>query len=157
VRAIVGLVLAAVLAVAGCHSGPDAKHFVAILDELDVPAGWQPVRDQVRGPDQEDRCDPIVTKTMCPGANRSFVVAADPSEAYAQAKTVAEAAGFAVTAEFDPACDGIDGTACQCFTTRDDERVRISVFRSPENAGLGNAGPGVSAVVITAERSITAG
>ena len=155
-RAVLGLGPALALAIAGCYSGPNAGHFVAILDDLDVPPGWQAARDHVRGPDQHDRCDPVVTKTMCPGASRSFVLSAGPNEAYRQAKSIVDAAGFAVTEEFGPACDRTDGPACQFFATRDDDRIRISVFRSPADAGLDGVGPGGSAVVITAERSISA-
>lgn len=149
--------LAATLAFGGCYSGPNASHFLAILDELHAPAGWEAVRDELRGPDQEKSCDPVVTKAMCPGASRAFVVAADPRSAYVETKAVVEAAGFAVTEEFGPLCDQTSGPACQFFALRDDERVRISVFRSPADAGLASAVSGVSAVVITAERSIIAG
>lgn len=156
-RAVFGFLFAIVVATAGCYSGPDATYFVAILNELDVPAGWQAARDHVRGPGQQDSCDPVITKTMCPGASRSFVISADPSDAYAQARMVIAAAGFTVTEEFGPACDRTGGPACQFFATRGDVRVRTSVFRSPAEAGLDSTGPGGSAVVITAERSISAG
>lgn len=156
-RAAFGLLVAAVVVFTGCYSGPDASYFVAILDELEVPEGWQAAKDQVRGPDQQDRCDPVITKTMCPGASRSFVISANPSEAYAQAKSVVDAAGFTVTEEFGPACDRTEGPACQFFATRDDVRIRTSVFRSPAEAGLNIVGHGGSAVVVTAERSISSG
>ncbi|MBA2717766.1 MAG: hypothetical protein H0U52_00795 [Chloroflexi bacterium] len=156
-RAAFGFVFAILVVFGGCYSGPDASDFVAILDELQVPAGWKAAMDQVRGPDQQDRCDPVITKTMCPGASRSFLISANPSEAYAQARSVVDTAGFTVTEEFGPACDRTDGPACQLFATRDDVRVRISVFRSAAEAGLDGVGPGGSAAVITVERSISAG
>lgn len=126
VRGIVGLALAAVLALAGCYTAPTADHFAAIVDELRVPAGWQSVETVVHGPDEDEPCDPFFTIT-CPGAMRSFLVDGDPADAYAQAKEVVTAAGFAITEEFREDCTGASGeSACNFFSSRDgDPTARI--------------------------------
>jgi len=152
VRGIFGLVLASALALAGCYTGPGPEHFVAIVDELDVPAGWEWAKSEVRGPDEDDPCDPYFSIT-CPSAIRSFLVNSDTADAYAQAKDVVSAAGFAITEELLPDCTGApSGSACSFFASRDGDQLTVSVYHSGADAGLGDGVPGVAAVWITAHR-----
>ena len=132
---------------AGCYTGPDADHFVAIVEELDVPADWQLAKSVVRGPDEDDPCDPFFTIT-CPGAVRSFLVDGDPADAYAQAKEVVTAAGFVITEEFREDCSG---ASCSFFSSRAGDQLSVWVYHSGAAANLGDdlRGP---AVLISAHR-----
>jgi len=100
-RGIVGVIFPSALTFAACYAGPGPEHFVAIVDELDVPAGWDVAETVVRGPDEDDSCDTAFSSS-CPGAIRSFVVEGDAAAAYAQATDVVTAAGFTVTEELIP-------------------------------------------------------
>src|SRR5689334_13988585 len=91
----IGLVLAAMLVLVGCYSGPNAAHFVSIVDELGTPAGWEIAQTVLRGPDQPKSCNPIVTNE-CPAAIRHFSVSTEIASAYAQAKDVVSGAGFTI-------------------------------------------------------------
>lgn len=66
-RGFVGLALASALVLAGCYLGPGPEHYVAIVKELDVPAGWQLAKSNVFGPDEDEPCEPFTSLT-CPGA-----------------------------------------------------------------------------------------
>lgn len=151
-KAVVGLVLASTLLLAGCYTGPDASHFLAVVDELDVPAGWQAAETVVRGPDQEERCDPFLSNE-CPAAIRSFVVAGDIDEAFAQAKDVVTAAGFSITDESTRCSGSSNSPACSFFANRGDDLIVVAVFSSPSAAGLEVDVPDAAAVVVHATSS----
>lgn len=150
-RGIVGFALASALVLAGCYGGPGPEHYFAIVEELDVPADWQVVKTVVRGPNEDDPCDPFFTIT-CPGASRSFLVHGAAAGAYAQAKDVVIAAGFAISKEFTPDCGPSGGKACNFFSSRDGDQLTVSVFHAGADVGLGeDVGVG-AVVVITAHR-----
>lgn len=154
-RGIVGLALASALVLAACYTGPGPEHFVAIVEEPDVPAGWQLAKSNVFGPDEDDPCDPFFSIT-CPGAGRFFLVDGDAADAYAQAKDVVTAAGFAITEEFKKRdCTGApSGSACSFFASRDGDQLTVSVFHSAADVGLEGGVPGGALVVITAHRNL---
>lgn len=148
---VITAAVAAVLVVA-CYTGPGADHFVAVLDELRVPAGWQADKTVVRGPDEQERCDPFLSNE-CPAAIRSFVVAADIDEALVQAKDVVAEAGFAITDESTRCSPSSNSPACSLFANRGDDRIAVAVFSSPSAAGLVVDPPGAVAVVVHATSS----
>ncbi len=152
-RALLVAMLTSALLVGACYSGPDAAHYTAILDELHVPAGWQLAKSDVYSPDEADPCSPSFSKT-CPGASRSFLVDGDATKAYAQAKDVISAAGFAVDEEFTPDCTGPpSGSACNFFASRNGDQLSVSVFHSAADVGLEDGVPG-AVVAITAHRPL---
>ncbi|MGK2850211.1 MAG: hypothetical protein ACSLFN_04780 [Candidatus Limnocylindrales bacterium] len=151
-RGIVGLAIVSALVLAGCYVGPGPEHYVAIVEELDVPAGWQLAKSNVFGPDEDDPCEPFTSLT-CPGAGRFFVVDGDAANAYAQAKAVVVAPGFAITEEFRVDCTGgSSGSACSFFASRDGDQLTVSVFHSGADVGLGEDVVAGAVVVITAHR-----
>jgi len=151
VKGIVGLVLASTLLLAGCYTGPNADHFVAVVDELDVPAGWQVAETVVRGPDQAERCNPGLSND-CPAAIRTYLVEADVAGAHSQAKDVVTAAGFSIMDEATSGCSSGSSTGPPCgfFADRGSDQLYVGVFHSPSEAGLENEVPGVVAVVVRA-------
>lgn len=151
-RGIVGVIFASALTFAACYVGPGPEHYVAIVEELDVPAGWQLAKSNVFGPDEDDPCEPFTSLT-CPGAGRFFIVDGDAANTYAQAKDVVSAAGFAITEEFKRGCTGAQGgSACSFFATRDGDQLTVSVFHSGADVGLGEDVGAGAVVVITAHR-----
>ena len=154
-RGIFGLVLVDALVLAGCYTGPSSEHYVAIVDELDVPAGWQSVKTVVREPDQDDPCDTAFSSS-CPGAIRSFLVSGDTVGAYAQAKDVVTAAGFAITEELLPDCTGVPSrSACSFRASRHGDQIYVSVHHSAAEVGIEGGAPGDVGVLITASRDLT--
>jgi len=159
-RGIVGVIFPSALTFAACYAGPGPEHFVAIVDELDVPAGWDVAETVVRGPDEDDSCDTAFSSS-CPGAIRSFVVEGDAAAAYAQATDVVTAAGFTVTEELIPEellpdCRGaLSRSACSFRASREGDQIFVSVHHSAADVGLPDGVPGVAAVVMTASRDLT--
>jgi hypothetical protein len=64
-RATVPSVLASVLLLRGCYSGPGVDHYLGILDTLEIPADWELVATERRGPGEDFACDPL-TNSTCP-------------------------------------------------------------------------------------------
>jgi hypothetical protein len=143
--------MAAGLLVAGCYTGPSADHFVAVLDELNVPGGWQIAQTIVRGPDEAETCDPFLSNE-CPAAIRTYLTDGDIDVAYAQAAAVIAEAGFAITDEATAGCasGSSSGPTCAFFADRGDDQVYLRVFSSPGEAGLEVSVPDAAAVVIHA-------
>jgi hypothetical protein len=154
VKGILGPVLASALTLAGCYTGPSADHFVAIVDELEAPAGWQVAQTVVRGPDQSEFCNPGVS-TECPAAIRTYLVEGDIDAAFAQAKEAITGAGFAVTDEATSGCSSgsSNGPPCGFFAHRGDDQLYVGVYASPGEAGLGEGIPRDVAVVVHASSS----
>jgi hypothetical protein len=151
VKSIVGLMLATTLLLIACYTGPSAGHFVAVVDELDVPAGWQVAETVVRGPDQVERCDPGLSND-CPAAIRTYLVEADVAGAHRQSKDVITGAGFSITDEATSGCSSGSSTGPPCgfFAERGSDHLYVGVFHSPAEAGLENEVPGVVAVMVRA-------
>jgi hypothetical protein len=146
------LLLAGALFIAGCYTGPGADHYLAILEELSVPAGWEAAETSVRGPGEADSCDPKFT-TACPVARRVYLVDADRLAARQQAEKVVTAAGFAFEdPERDSDCSSgsAGGRACDFFARRGSDRIAVRVFDSSADAGLDAGQPGLAAVIVTA-------
>ncbi len=121
------LAVASVVIVTAC-TGPGPAHFAAILDELTIPSGWELARTQVRGPDGDQNCDPLVN-AGCPGVVRYYLADGQPVDVYRSARDAVIEAGFAIDREFDPeACDAPPSApACGFFASRDADRIRINV------------------------------
>jgi hypothetical protein len=131
--------IAVALSVGACYTGPGIDHFAAVLNELAVPADWELVRTETRGSDGDFVCDPIVVSN-CPAVTRTYVVDADPRAALNQAEGFVEAAGFELAQELIPDCEGTpSGPACSVFSSRNNDRVLVSVFRSTSDAGIKDA------------------
>jgi hypothetical protein len=146
---LVGLILACGVLLGGCYGGPDADHFVAIVDELAVPAGWRVLETVVRGPEEDGSCDPMFSNE-CPAAIRSFVVDADTSQAFDEAKDVVGAAGFAITDEGTAGCatGSSTGPPCGFFAERAGDLIYVGIYHSPVEAGLEpQVGEGAAVVV----------
>lgn len=137
------------LLVSGCYTGPSAEHFQQVVADVRVPETWVLANDEVRSPDGEDPCDPLITDT-CPSASRSFTAArVTPLEAFDILREAAETAGF--TVEPDPdAHQG--GPACRFSARRGTDALVVSVWGYPRDAGLGDRPFGEIAVVVTSHR-----
>lgn len=135
VRGIVSLFLASLLVVAGCNTGPGIDHYVSVLETLDVPADWELVKTQRRGPGEEFDCDPLVTST-CPGADRWYALSGDVAAALEEARLMVETAGFSVDRVLDPACDGPpSGSACGLRTRREADNLTWTYIHPAGAAG----------------------
>jgi hypothetical protein len=135
-----------------CYTGPDAKHFAAVLDDLAVPGEWDLTKSEIRAPDGDVRCDPVAVSS-CPAVTKTYLVEAEPLAAFQVAERMVSDAGFNVGREFIPTCDGPPtGPSCSFESKRDADRVRVTVYRSTHDAGLDNAPPGRIAVLVSAER-----
>ena len=134
----VALLLTAVFVV-GCYTGPGVDHYAAILDELAIPDSWDLIKSETRGPDGDTECG-AVTAPSCPAATRTYISEGDPLSAFAAAEELVESSGFTVSQEFDADCEGPpQGAACVFTSSRGDDRVLVSVFRSVTDAGLSDA------------------
>lgn len=146
-RGFASLLLASALLVGACYTGPSIDHFAGVLDELTVSADWELVKTETRGPDGDFECDPNVVAS-CPAVTRWYVVDGEASAAFKDAKAMVGAAGFEVDRELIPACDGSSsGPACSFFSSRDDDRVLVTVFRSTSDAGLDDTVEGTTVLV----------
>jgi hypothetical protein len=151
-RAMVASVLASILLLGGCYSGPGADHYVGILDTLDIPAGWEVVATQRRGPGEDFTCDPLMTSS-CPGADRWYALSGDVTAALQAARQVVEAAGFTVDDVLYPACDAPPSApACTHFASRDADRISMSIAPPGRNTGLDNPPDADVVIRITAQR-----
>lgn len=133
----------------GCYTGPAADHFLAVIEELDMPAQWQVVETVVRGPGQGDACNPGIT-SECPAAIRFFVLDDGRAGAYADARDAVSAAGFRITDEYVNGCPASSrgGRQCGFFAARGADLLYVGVFDSPQDAGLDEGAKGVAAVMI---------
>lgn len=151
-RAIVAWLFVAALAVAACYTGPGTDHYVAILDELDIPAGWQFVKAKTSGPNGDFQCDPVVAP-RCPGVTRTYIAGSDSLRAFEEAKQVADSAGFQIDQEISPACDGRGSSlACAFSASRGNDVVLVSVDRSTSDAHLEDPSAEGAVVFVTATR-----
>ena len=88
--AMVASVLASVLLLGGCYGGPGVNHYVGILDTLHIPADWEFVATERRGPGEEFQCEPVFTST-CPGAARWYALSGEYTSALEAARAIKEA------------------------------------------------------------------
>jgi hypothetical protein len=137
--------------VAGCYLGPGPDHYAAILDELAVPAGWQLLETRLRGPGQEEGCDPMLAAD-CPSATRWFLVGVEPAPALDAATSVIERARFQVARTLFPACDGAPtGPACGLESRRASDVLWVKVYPPGRTTGL-DADVDGTTVAFTAQR-----
>ena len=82
----------------------------------------------MRGPDGDQKCDPLVN-AGCPGVIRYYLVDGLPVNVYKAARDAVIGAGFVIDREFDPeACDAPPSApACGFFASRDSDRIRVNV------------------------------
>jgi hypothetical protein len=145
-------VLATVVLLAGCNTGPDIDHYVGVLDTIDIPDDWELVSTQRRGPGEAFDCQPIITST-CPGADRWYALSGDPAAAIAQARLIVEAAGFSVQDVFSPACDGPpSGSLCDLLSKRGTDNLYVSIFTPSRSSGLDYPPDADVIVRVTAQR-----
>ena len=150
-RTVVLSAAMAILAMA-CYGGPGVDHYVGVLDTLDVPADWELVDTQRRGPGEDFSCDPVLTST-CPGADRWYALNGDVTAALQSARQVVEAAGFTADEVRYPACDAPpSGPACTLVASRDVDRVSFSIYAPGQAIGLDNPPESNVVIRITAQR-----
>jgi hypothetical protein len=120
---------------------------------LQVPAGWILAKEAVRAPGSTFIACDFLVNPDCPSAHRYFVVAGNPVDAYGSAKRMLQAAGFALTEQYRPNCDGAatGGAACRLVATRNDDAVSIN-FAAPgqDVEGLAIGQPGKFVVEVRA-------
>ena len=151
-RGIVGLVLASAVVFAGCYGGPGVDHYVGVLDSLAIPADWELVETERRGPGEAFSCDPFITST-CPGAARWYALSGDVTLALVAARQMVEDSGFSVEKVLFPACDGPpSGSACNLYASRDADRVSMSILPPGRTTGLENPPESDVVINITAQR-----
>lgn len=152
VRGVVGLVLASAVVLAGCYMGPGVDHYAGILDTLDIPADWEFVATERRGPGEEFQCEPLWNGT-CPGAARWYALSGDVTAALQAAREMVEGSGFSVDEVLRPACDGPpSGSACTLFASRDADRISLSIFPPGRTKGLDNPPESDVVIKVTAQR-----
>ena len=79
-RAAIACLVATVLLLGACYGGPGVDHYVGLLDTLEIPADWELVATERRGPGEEFQCEPFFTST-CPGAARWYALSGDLTDA----------------------------------------------------------------------------
>ncbi len=150
---VAGLLLACTFLIAGCYTGPGPDHFVAILDELVVPADWQVVQTVTRGPGEERECDPSFS-TQCPTAIRWFTLSDGLVQGYAQAKEVVANAGFAIGEEApEPCSDAVSrGNFCGFWASRGPDTLMVTVFHALSETEAQGGDQSAPAVGVSAYR-----
>lgn len=134
---MVASVLASVLLLGGCYGGPSVDHYVGILDTLDIPADWEFVATERRGPGEEFQCSPFFTAGTCPGAARWYALSGDLTDALEAAREMVEASGFHVDDVFYPACDAPpSGSACVLYASREADRISLSIAPPGRTYGI---------------------
>ena len=139
----VGVRLPAVLSVlllcfliGACYTGPNTDHFEGVLNELRLPADWEAVQAERRGPGEVSDCDPMVS-IECPEVRRWYLVRDDASTALDQIRQAMTAAGFAKQDVKLPKCDGVpQANVCSVFAERGNDRLAASIYLSAEAAGI---------------------
>ncbi len=146
------LAVAAVVLVAAC-TGPEPAHYAAILDELTIPSDWELAKTQVRGPDGDQKCDPLVN-AGCPGVIRYYLVDGLPVDAYRSVQDAVIEAGFVIDREFDPlACDAPPSApACGFFASREADRLTVNIYNRGQDDGTGVGEANHLTVRMTADR-----
>ena len=149
--AMVASVLASVLLLGGCYGGPGVNHYVGILDTLHIPADWEFVATERRGPGEEFQCEPVFTST-CPGAARWYALSGEYTSALEAARAMVEASGFRVDDVHYPACDALSGYVCTLYASRDADRVSLTIGPPGHNTGLDNPPDADVIITVTAQR-----
>jgi hypothetical protein len=143
---VVRLALLVVVLVGAC-AAPD--HQNGVLDELQIPTGWELAATRTTGTGGDQDCAFFLPK--CPHVARYYLTDMQAIDAYAAAKQMLAAAGFKVDEEFDPDCAG-NAAACVVVASRDSDTIQVSVYGPGEDPdGLGMAQQDRSMIRVTAE------
>jgi hypothetical protein len=149
VKPFIAFALASALALAGCYAGPGANQFVTVLDELDVPAGWEAAQTELRGPGEAAECDPMLS-TTCPAAIRTYATPVDSVTAWDQVAEALQSAGFELTTEARSSCPS---DWCGLIASRGTDTIMVTVLPSISEAGIEGDYPDGAAVQINAHGS----
>ena len=148
---MVASVLASVLLLGGCYGGSGVDHYVGILDTLDIPADWEFVATERRGPGEAFQCEPLWNGT-CPGAARWYALSGDSAAALQAAREMVHVSGFRVDDVLYPACDASSGYRCTLYASRDADRISMTIAPPGTNTGLDNPPEADVIIRITAQR-----
>lgn len=149
VTRLVCLILASAFLVANCYLGPGSDHFIAVLDELNVPAEWEAAQTETAGPGETDACDPMFS-TSCPRAIRTYATGVDSPTAWDEAADAVRRAGYELTTESRSSCPS---DWCGLMASRGTDRLSVTVLASIGEAGVEGDFPDGAAVEITAHGS----
>ena len=127
-----GLLIAASIVVAGCYTGPGVDHYSAVLDGVTIPSDWQLVKTVLRGPGQDEQCEPA-TSSECPASIRYYVASDDPLHELRLAEDFATKAGFEVSQRMSPGCDLPTSFACAFVSARADDSLLVTIYRAPSD------------------------
>lgn len=123
-----------------CASGPPASHYVDLLDELRIPAGWELAHTTVWEPFGEFDCNALVDH--CPAVDRYYLVGGLPADAYPGVRQMTIEAGMEIEQEHDPGCPGLRGNdrlACYLITVRGSDLVYLRLYEpgvDPNELGI---------------------
>lgn len=152
-RGVVAALLLVGALVAGCYTGPAPSHYVTVLDELHVPAGWRVLATKIHGPDADAaiHCSPI-TDGECPSVLRYYAVSGDPNAVLTSGKDMLAAAGFQLDRELGSTCAPVSGSSyCAFESARAHDHVLLAIYGSADQAGIPEVqAPGL-VVVLTAK------
>jgi hypothetical protein len=151
-RALLALVVVALIAGCWGGGGPGAAYYADLLESLEVPAGWELAHTREReGMFGPNACGPGLRD--CPAAHHYYYVAGQPVEAYPVARQLAIDAGFEIVSENPAACDPDNEAvgSCRFWSTRAEDALAVYISepgRDPD--GLGIAREGFSIVELRA-------
>ena len=150
------LAVAVALLVMACAGGPGPSHYAAVLDELAIPSDWELAKTEVRGPDGDVRCDPLVN-AGCPAVVRYYLVDAAPIEVYVIAKKTVIDAGYEIQREFDSeACDAPpNAPACALFAAKEADQIIVNIYNMGQDDDTGVAQANRVTVRMTADKAPT--
>lgn len=148
------LALAAAVVFSSCVGGRDLSHYVALIDELSVPANWELVRETISEPGGENGCSRL--NPGCPSITRVYLADEKPVAVFPIAQEILTSADLEIEQAIAPTCDAPpSGAACFVVGGRDSDSVRISIFNpGAEQGGHGIADPTRSLVVVTADGGV---
>jgi hypothetical protein len=151
-RGALACIVACVVLLGACYGGPGTDHYVGLLDELAIPADWEFVATERRGPGEEFQCEPLWNST-CPGAGRWYALSGDARAALEAVRDMVERSGYMVSEVLYPDCDAPpSGSACNLFAVRGADRFAVSISPRGRNTGLDNAPDADVIIEVTAQR-----
>lgn len=120
--------------VMACASGPPASHYVELLDELRIPAGWELAYVGVREPGSDFISCETFLSGDCPSVHHYYLVAGHPADAYPATKQMAIGGGFKIDEEYRPGC--VDARPapgrieCRLVAVRGTDLLYVNLFAS---------------------------
>jgi hypothetical protein len=143
-RALLALVVVALIAGCWGGGGPGAAYYADLLESLEVPAGWELAHTREReGMFGPNACGP--GNFSCPGAHRYYHVSGEPVESYPAAKQLLIDAGFEIAKKYYPDCDGVRQgfIPCQLDGAREADIVTVHLYepgRDVDDLGIAREG-----------------